>query len=103
MRAVITREEINSRDIFDLKYLCRAQFDFLSPEFKIILKRKLKEAGYSGSLRKYQNNFGRNDEEINRLRGRIEEELYPMISPEEAGKFNLEETLELFNSLFNRM
>lgn len=103
MRAAITREEINSRDIFDLGYLYRAKFDFLSSEFKRILKRKLKEDSCPDNLRKYQKNFGRNDEEINRLKGRIEEELYPMLSPEEAGKFNFEKTLELFNSLFSRM
>lgn len=103
VRATITREEINGRDVFDLGYLYNAKFDFLSPEFKRILKRKLKEDSYSDSLRKYRNNFGRNDEEIDRLKGRIEEELYPMLSPEIAKKFNLEETLGLFNSLFSRM
>ena len=102
-RATIIREEINSRDVFDLGYLHSAKFDFLSPEFKRILKRKLKEDGYPDNLRKYEKNFGRDDEEINRLKGRIEEELYPMLSPEVAKKFNLEEALELFNSLFNRM
>lgn len=103
VRAAITREEINGRDIFDLGYLHNAKFNFLSSEFKRILKQKLKEDSYPDNLRKYQKNFGRNDEEIDRLKGRIEEELYPMLSPEVAKKFDLEEILELFNFLFSRI
>lgn len=102
-RATITREEIASRDLFDLQYLYDAKFDFLDTDYVRLLKQKLREDKCSDDLSCYRKNFGRNDEEIERLRERIEAQLFPVISPRQAEEFDVDKTLGLFGSLFGEM
>lgn len=102
-RAMITREEIASRDLFDLQYLYDAKFDFLNKDYIKLLKQKLQEDSFSNDLSRYRTNFGRSPEEISRLKGKIEAELFPVISPKQAEQFNIDRTLNLFNSIFEEM
>jgi predicted nucleotidyltransferase component of viral defense system len=102
-RAMITREEIASRDLFDLQYLYDAKFIFLGKDYIKLLKQKLREDNFSDNLSCYRTNFGRSDEEISRLKGKIEDELFPVISPKQTEEFDIDETLNLFNSIFEKM
>ncbi len=102
-RAMITREEIASRDLFDLQYLYDTKFNFLDKDYIRLLKQKLREDKFSDNLFRYKMNFGRNNEQIQRFREKIEAELLPVISPKQADEFNVDKTLALFNSLFERM
>lgn len=102
-RAMITREEIASRDLFDLQHLYDAKFNFLDKDYIKLLKQKLRENNFSDDLSRYRTNFGRSDEEISRLKGRIEAELFPVISPKQTEEFDVDKTLNLFNSTFEKM
>lgn len=102
-RAMITRKEIASRDLFDLQYFYDVKFNFLDESYIGLLKRKLLEDDFSDDLSCYMSNFGRSDEEISGLRKKIEAELLPVISPKQAQEFHVDKTLYLFNSIFGQI
>ena len=102
-RAMITRKEVASRDLFDLQYLYDAKFNFFDKDYIKLLKQKLREDSFSDDLPCYRRNFGRSNEEIARLKGKIEAELFPVISPKQAEEFDADKTLNLFNSIFEKM
>lgn len=102
-RAMITRVEIASRDLFDLQYLCNAKFNFLDKGYIKLLKQKLQEDNFPDDLSRYRINFGRSNEQIQGLKEKIEAELFPVISPKQAEEFDVDKTLNLFNSIFEKM
>jgi len=102
-RAMVTRKEIVSRDLFDLQYLYDKKFNFLDKDYIKLFKQKLKEDNFSTDLSHYKLNFGRSDKQIRQLKKKIEDELFPVISPKQAEEFDVDKTLTLFNSLFEEM
>lgn len=102
-RAMITRVEIALRDLFDLQYLYNAKFNFLDKGYIKLLKQKLREDNFPDDLSRYRINFGRSNEQIQGLKGKIEAELFPVISPKQAEEFYIDKTFNLFNSIFEKM
>jgi len=100
MRAAATRLEIAPRDFYDLGFLLKKGFDFRDEEFLELFKKKLAEDGFSTDLSKYSHNLGRSEEEINAMRSRLEDELFPVLTVEEQKGVDLKIVLEELNDKF---
>jgi len=100
MRAAATRLNIAPRDFYDLGYLLKVGFDFKDKEFLGILKRKLAEDNFSTALKNYKHYLGRSKEEIEDMKSRLEEELFPVLSIKEKSAFNMQNVLEEMNEIF---
>jgi hypothetical protein len=100
MRAAATRLNIAPRDFYDLGYLLKVGFDFKDPEFLGIFKRKLAEDNFSTDLKNYRDYLGRSKEEIEDMKSRLEEELFPVLTIKEKGTFNIDVVLEKMNEIF---
>jgi predicted nucleotidyltransferase component of viral defense system len=100
MRAAATRLNIAPRDFYDLGYLLKVGFDFKDPEFLDIFKRKLAEDNFSTDLKNYRQHLGRSKEEIEDMKSRLEEELFPVLTIREKGNFNIDEVLGEMNEIF---
>ncbi len=99
MRAAATRITIAPRDFYDLGYLLKTGFDFKDRELITLFKMKLKEDGFSSDLRKYSHNLGRAKEEINGMKSRFDDELFPVLTVRERESFSLQGTLDNFNNI----
>ncbi len=101
LRAAATREVIASRDFYDLGYLLKEKFDFRDKEFLLLFKKKLKEDGFDTDLKKYKVNLGRSDKEIEEMKARIEDELFPVLTIAEHKSFDIQKSLDNLNRAFN--
>ena len=101
MRASATRLNIAPRDFYDLGFIIQSGFDFQDSKVWDLFKTKLSEDGFDTDLSKYQINLGRSDNEIAEMTSRIETELLAVLTPHEKKSFQLEQTLNLINDIFN--
>lgn len=97
LRAAALRETIVPRDFYDLDFILRNNFNLMDKEVMRLFKKKIKEDGGDIDLRKYQVNMGRTDKEIDDMRGRIEAELFDVLTADERKNFNLDEALARLN------
>jgi predicted nucleotidyltransferase component of viral defense system len=99
IRAGITREIMAPRDFYDLDYAIRNNFDFKNKDFAVIVKKKLAEEEFDTDLKKYAFNLGRTSEEISRMKKKLSEELYPVLTQEEKVKYDVNKALERINDV----
>ena len=97
LRAAALRETIAPRDFYDLDFILRNNFDLTSQEVMRLFKEKIKEDGGDTDLRKYKVNMGRADAQIKDMRGRIEAELFDVLTADERKNFNLDIALARIN------
>jgi len=100
MRASCTRRIIAPRDFYDLGYLLTKKFDFKDKEFLSVFKKKLKEDGFPINLKSYAYNLGRSETEINDMKSRLEDELFPVLTVNAMRDFDIEKVLDMFNKIF---
>jgi predicted nucleotidyltransferase component of viral defense system len=100
LRAAATREIIAGRDFYDLGYLLREKFDFKDKEVLKLFRKKLEEDNFSSEPEKYQINLGRTDKEIEEMKARVEDELFPVLTLDEQKKFDMKKTLDELNRIF---
>lgn len=100
LRAAATRETIAARDFYDLGYLLKEKFDFKDKELLSLFKKKLEEDKFSSDLKKYSVNLGRAEKEINGMKARIGDELFPVLTIDEQKTFDMEKTLDKLNGVF---
>ena len=67
------------------------------------LKKKLEEDGFSSDLSKYRFNLGRTDKEIEEMKGRVKDELFPILTIDEQKKFDMQKTLDELNKVFAKI
>jgi len=101
LRAACTRCDIVPRDFYDLDYLIKQGFDFKDEEFISLFKKKLKEDGHATDLKKYAQNLGRSEKEINDMKSRIEDEFFPVLAIHERKIFDIDEVLNKFAMVLN--
>jgi predicted nucleotidyltransferase component of viral defense system len=97
LRAAALRETIAPRDFYDLDFILRNNFDLTNQEVMGLFKEKIKEDGGDTDLRKYKVNMGRTDTQIKDMRGRIEAELFDVLTADERKNFNLDAALARIN------
>ena len=100
LRAAATREVIAGRDFYDLGYLLREKFDFKDKELLVLFKKKLEEDKFSPDLKKYSVNLGKTDKEIDEMKSRIGDELFPVLTIDEQKSFDMQKTLDKLNGIF---
>ena len=100
LRAAATREVIAGRDFYDLGYLLREKFDFNDRKVLGLFRKKLEEDGFSGDMEKYRVNLGRTDSEIEDMKERVEDELFPVLTMDEQKRFDMQKTLNELNRVF---
>jgi predicted nucleotidyltransferase component of viral defense system len=100
LRAAATRKVIAGRDFYDLKYLLREKFNFKDKELLSLFKKKLEEDKFSSDLKKYRVNLGRTNKEIEEMKARVEDELFPVLTLDEQKKFGMQKTLDELNRVF---
>jgi len=100
LRAAAVRKIITGRDFYDLGFLLREGFNFRDKELLELFKRKLEEDGFSSDLKKYRINLGRNDEEIEKMKSRLKDELFPVLTIEEQKTFDINKVLDELNKVF---
>ena len=100
LRAAATRETIAGRDFYDLGYLLKEKFDFKDKELLSLFKKKLEEDGFSADLKKYRVNLGRTDKEIEEMKARVKDELFPVLTLDEQKSFDMQRTLDKLNEVF---
>jgi predicted nucleotidyltransferase component of viral defense system len=103
LRAAATRETVAARDFYDLGYLLREEFDFKDKDVLELFRIKLEENNFSSDLKEYRINLGRSDKEIEEMKQRLEDELFPVLTIEEQKKFNIQKTLDRLNKVFADM
>lgn len=100
LRASATRKVIAGRDFYDLGYLLKEKFDFTNKDQLALFRKKLEEDNFSGDMKKYRVNLGRSDKEIEEMKERLEDELFPVLTMDEQKKFNMQKTLDELNKVF---
>ncbi len=100
LRAASTRLTIAPRDFYDLGYLLKAGFNFQDKELRRLFRRKLVEDGFDNELKKYRINLGRSKKELADMSSRLEAELLDVLTLEEKRIFNLQQTLNALNDVF---
>ena len=100
MRAAATRIGIAPRDFYDLGYLLKQGFDFRDKGFLSLFQQKLAEDGFPTDLTKYSRNLGRTDAEINAMKSRLKDELFPVLTVNERDNFDIDRVLVKINGIF---
>lgn len=100
LRAAATREVIMGRDFYDLGFLLKEGFNFKDRELLELFKRKLEEDGFSSDLKRYRINLGRSDKEMEEMKSRLEDELFPVLTIEEQKMFNINKVIDRLNKVF---
>lgn len=100
LRAAATRRVIAARDFYDLGFLLKAGFDFRDKKLLGVFRKKLQEDEFSSDLGKYKANLGRSPEEIDEMKARLKDELFPVLTLEEQKSFDIQNVLEEFNKVF---
>lgn len=103
LRAAATREVIAGRDFYDLGYLLREGFNFKDKELLSLFKKKLEEDGFSSDLEKYRINLGRSEKEINEMKSRVKDELFPVLTIDEQRSFDMQKTLAGLNRILGEI
>ncbi|MCK5609149.1 nucleotidyl transferase AbiEii/AbiGii toxin family protein [Candidatus Pacearchaeota archaeon] len=103
LRAASTRKIIAARDFYDLSYLLKEKFNFEDRELLELFRKKLEEDNFLGSMKKYRVNLGRSDKEIEEMKERIEDELFPVLTMDEQKEFDIQKTLDDLNKVFGSM
>lgn len=99
LRAAATRDVIAARDFYDLDYLLKAGFDFKNKELLSLFKKKLEEDGFSSDLIKYRVNLGHSQQEIDEMKSRVKNELFPVLSIQKQKAFDIQRTLNVLNRI----
>lgn len=94
LRAAATRKIIAGRDFYDVGYLLKKRFNFKDEELLSLFKKKLEEDGFSSDLKEYRVNLGRTDKEIEEMKARVEDELFPVLTIDEQKKFDMQKVLD---------
>ena len=97
LRAAATRKTIAPRDFYDLDFLTRQKIQFNTSNIRELFSNKLLEGQKDCDITHYSFNLGRTKDELNDMARRIENELLPVLTPNEAKNFNLEEALNKIN------
>ncbi len=100
LRAAATRKTIAGRDFYDIGYLLKEDFNFSDKELLTLFRKKLKEDGFSSDLSKYWVNLGRTDKEIEEMKTRVKNELFPVLTLNEQKSFDIQKTLDDLNRVF---
>ena len=103
LRASAVRDVIAGRDFYDLWYLLRTGFDFKDKEILTLFKKKLKEDGFPSDLKKYRINLGRSDKEIDDIKTRVEDELFPVLTFHERKVFDMQKVLNILNEVLKNI
>ncbi|MBF0532595.1 MAG: nucleotidyl transferase AbiEii/AbiGii toxin family protein [Candidatus Omnitrophica bacterium] len=88
LRAAALRKKIAPRDFYDLDFILRNNFVFGNKLIMDLFKMKIKQDGGDPDLKKYRENMGRTDVEIKDMKGRIEAELFDVLTASERKNFN---------------
>lgn len=102
LRAAALRKTIAPRDFYDLDFILRNKFDLIAPDVMELFKKKVAEDDGDLDLKKYRVNMGRSDVEIKDMKGRIEAELFDVLTAEERKNFNLVAALVRINKAMER-
>ncbi|HBE44512.1 MAG TPA: hypothetical protein DDW17_03420 [Deltaproteobacteria bacterium] len=78
----------------------KEKFDFKDRELFSLFKKKLEEDGFDADLKKYRINLGRSDKEIQEMKARVEDKLFPVLTVEEQKSFDMQKTLDELNKIF---
>ena len=97
LRAAATRKTIAGRDFYDVGYLLKENFNFKDKELLTIFKKKLEEDGFSSDLKEYSFNLGRTDKEIEEMKTRVEDELFPVLTIDGQKAFDMQKVLDSLN------
>jgi predicted nucleotidyltransferase component of viral defense system len=100
LRASATRQVIAGRDFYDLGFLLKEGFDFRNREFLSVFRRKLEEDGFSADMSKYKTNLGRGQAEIDEMKARVKDELFPVLTLKEQKSFDVQDVLDKLNKIF---
>lgn len=97
LRAAALRKTIAPRDFYDLDFILRNDFDLSNSEVMRLFKKKIEEDGGDLDLKKYRENMGRSSAEIKDMAGRIEVELFDVLTAAERKNFDLDGALLRIN------
>jgi predicted nucleotidyltransferase component of viral defense system len=100
LRAAATRRVIAGRDFYDLGFLLQEGFNFRDKELVAVFRKKLAEDGFSSEMSKYKTNLGRTPDEIDEMKARIKDELFPILTVDEQQAFNIQDVLDKLNKVF---
>lgn len=100
LRASATRKVIAGRDFYDLGSILREKFNFTDTDFLYLFQKKLIEDNFSSNLRKYRFNLGRTEKEIEEMKSRIKNEVFPVLTLNEQKSFDIQNTLQEINKVF---
>lgn len=103
LRVAAVRDVIAGRDFYDLGYLLKTGFDFKDKEILTLFKKKLEEDGFFSDLKKYRINLGRSDKEIDDMKSRIDDELFPVLTLQERKVFDMQKVLDILNKVFKNI
>ncbi|MDR3049460.1 MAG: nucleotidyl transferase AbiEii/AbiGii toxin family protein [Elusimicrobiota bacterium] len=104
LRAAATREEIASRDFYDIDFAMRNnKIDFTNKEFISIFKEKLKQDNKDADILKYKKDCGRTKMEINQMREKLKDELLPVLNLSEQKTFSIDNALKNINVMMEKM
>jgi predicted nucleotidyltransferase component of viral defense system len=100
LRAAATRRVIAGRDFYDLGFLLKEGFDFSNKEFIAVFRQKLLEDGFPPDMSQYKTNLGRSKKEIDEMKSRVKDELFPVLTVDEQKSFDMQDVLEKLNKVF---
>jgi predicted nucleotidyltransferase component of viral defense system len=100
MRAAAIRKTIAPRDFYDLDFILRQGFNLADNDVLELFRRKLAEDDGNTELVKYRVNLGRQDKEIEDMKGRIKEELFEVLAAGERKNFDLDSAIMRLNKQF---
>jgi len=100
LRAAATRIIIAGRDFYDLGFLLKKGFDFKDKELLSVFRKKLEEEGFSPDMSRYKANLGRSREEINEMKARAKDELFPVLTVDEQKSFDMQKVINKLNKVF---
>lgn len=100
LRAAATRRDIAGRDFYDLGFLLKEGFDFKDKEFLSVFWTKLEEDGFPTDMNRYRISLGRSPEEIEAMKARVKDELFPVLTRNEQRSFNMQDVLDRLNKVF---
>ena len=97
LRAAALRKDIAPRDFYDIDFILRNKFNLKNKQIIDLFRKKLAEDNGDTDLKQYLVNMGRSDKEIKDMRGRIQEELFEVLTGKERENFNLDIALKRIN------
>ena len=112
LRAAVTRDDIAPRDIYDIAWLHK--HDFNIADYKIIHMFEIKcreaycERGgnkkeFVFNIKEYKNNLGREPISLEMMKKRSSKELGDVIDPAEKSTYSIEDDLKIVNKVFSEI